>query len=166
MEGLSADLSKASDYIQFPVAYAVYSGFKRAMRDHFCSEEFHDMMLLAIGPMTLAEPSASERKLWEEAGLMEYVGRSTTRGALMGLSLTWPILTVLNVYAASYKPTDDLGRPPSVRSRPAFVVCGDDLGAIWEKLRTELYFQKISDVGLVINVSKSYRSEALRLIFV
>jgi hypothetical protein len=167
MEGLSADLSKASDYIQFSVALAVMEGFRDAMGDAYMSSDMFEHELHAIGPMQLDNPTAGrEEMLWSEAGLLERVGHQTKRGILMGLSLTWPILTVLNVYCASYTTTDDLTIPPEVRRRPHFTVCGDDLGAIWEKQRTEIYFSKLRAVGLVVNESKSYRSDSLRVLFV
>jgi hypothetical protein len=166
LEGLSADLSKASDYIQFSVARAVMDGFREAMGPTYINDTMFDHVLNAIGPMELAPPSEDEREVWRESGLLEKVGETTQRGILMGLSLTWPILSVLNMYSASYTLKSDLTRPPEVRRKPCFTICGDDLGAIWEPERTELYFRKLTDVGLVVNKSKSYRSRSLRVIFV
>jgi hypothetical protein len=91
--------------------------------------------------------------------LTQYKGKLSQRGALMGLPLAWPILTLVNDWAAAR------AQAPEGLLSPAFVTCGDDMGAAWTRQASDRYLQNIKDAGLVPNVQKSFRSPT-GLIFV
>jgi hypothetical protein len=150
-EFLSTDLSAASDYLHHSVNQAVWAGIWEVIGHEFpCSYQWVGQKL--TGPMLL-DPGTPD--LPEE--LKAHLGKASTRGALMGLPLAWPILTLVNEWAAS--------RAAPRGGQPVFETCGDDMAAAWTTTMTETYFQNLKRAGLVVNQKKTFRSKT-GLIFV
>jgi hypothetical protein len=80
---LSADLSKASDCIQFQASKAIWSGIQEGLKTngYECPEWFTKTISLCTGPQRLLYPDNSVI--------------DTTCGVLMGLPLTWITLSIL-----------------------------------------------------------------------
>jgi len=94
-EFLSTDLSAASDYLHHSVNQAVWAAIWDVIGHEFpCSYQWVGQKL--IGPMRL-DPTTPG--LPEEVEALK--SKDTSRGALMGLPLAWPILTLVNDWAAS-----------------------------------------------------------------
>jgi len=88
-EQLSADLTAASDFIPHEVAEALIRGIGKALKwDHADLE----LALMLVGPMQWVG----------ERGQRLYPGEDkiTTRGVCMGLPMAWPLLCLLNMFAA------------------------------------------------------------------
>jgi hypothetical protein len=76
----------------------------------------------------------------------------TKRGAMMGLPLTWPILSLLNLWA-----WEEGGNP---FDRTAAVICGDDLAAIASGSACDRYEDNLKKIGLVLSEEKTFRSKS------
>jgi len=137
MVALSADLSKASDYIPHAVAATIL----RVM--------IEEVNRLRGFPRLFADDEAIVDLL---TGPMNYDGVHTVRGILMGLPTTWPILTLLNMSCAEQAAFE----AKQWKDHRHYDVCGDDLAALWHEDTARLYTKKISEVGLVINRSKHW----------
>jgi len=77
-------------------------------------------------------------------------GRPTCRGIHMGLGPTWVILSLLNGFAAWH----------AGAHKDDHRICGDDLIAIWTESRARRYATTLERLGLVVNHSKSFHTEA------
>jgi len=145
----SADLSAASDYIPHDVALATWNGICDALGDRI-PPLYHTIGASLLGPMS-----------WDGGG-EKGMAFTSKRGILMGLPLTWPILSILNHFAG-HVAMDRVRRrypqmPTSRRVEP-FVSCGDDFGAAWTRAHEGEYFKAIGNLGLVLNVHKTFSSQ-------
>jgi hypothetical protein len=150
-EFLSTDLKAASDYLHHSVNQAVWAAIWSVIGTEFpCAYQWVGQVL--VGPMML-DPKTPDLP----ADLKGFLGKPSTRGALMGLPLAWPILTIVNEWAAS--------RASPQGGRKTFETCGDDMAAAWLQPMTEKYFTNLKNAGLVVNKKKTFRSKT-GLIFV
>jgi len=134
--GTSADLSAASDWIPHDLGKAVWAGICNAAGPRI-PEEFRRMGEALLGPMSnILDPGAGP----------------TTRGILMGLPLTWPVLSLINDFAAHEAQVED------GLSGYNYVICGDDLAATWTEGAQAAYYRLMGELGLKINHHKSYES--------
>ena len=157
-EFLSTDLSAASDYIPHDVAGAVWEGIWEVLGEGY-PPYYRDVGHRLLGPQRLEDDDGKRHDV-----LRECENEPTTRGILMGLPLTWPVLSLLNLLAAeeattiySQGTTDNhgfLGR----KHWTTTCVCGDDMGAYWPIPCTQLYFDALESYGLKVNFKKTYRS--------
>jgi hypothetical protein len=83
----STDLSAASDWIPHAVAEAVWEGVVEALGDRL-PDLYRRIGRVLVGPQSVVLNKKGQR-----------LGR-TTRGILMGLPLTWPILSLINEFCA------------------------------------------------------------------
>jgi len=74
-------------------------------------------------------------------------GRPVTRGTLMGIPLSWPILSAIHYVICRY-----------VDKRELFLLKGDDLIAFWTTGQYRLYCQLIGAVGFRLNERKTFIS--------
>jgi hypothetical protein len=91
-----------------------------------------DLILRMLGPHRLSD------------------GTVTSSGIHMGLGPTWVILNLINGFAAWYagaRVTDHR-------------MCGDDLIGLWKRHRADKYVNTLEELGLVVNKSKSFFTEA------
>jgi len=77
-------------------------------------------------------------------------GTRTCSGIHMGLGPTWVILSLLNGFAAWY----------AGAHKDDHRVCGDDLVGIWRKPVADKYVETLERLGVVVNYSKSFYTEA------
>jgi hypothetical protein len=162
LEFVSTDLTAASDYIPHEIAQAVWKGIWEAIGEEF-PKHYETVGYVLLGPMMLAKEyltDAQERPLWD------VVDKMTTRGILMGLALTWPVLSILNLfgaemamnqYAREHEEFNHLRR--NHKAYRPFVICGDDMAAAWPRPVTDLYFNQLENrLGLKISRKKTYLS--------
>jgi hypothetical protein len=143
-EFLSTDLSAASDYLHHKVNEAVWMGIWDVIGQEFpYSYKWVGQKL--VGPMMLdpATPDLPD-------SLKSRLGSPSTRGALMGLPLAWPILTIVNDWAARHA--------SSLEGAACFETCGDDMSAAWTRSMSEEYFRNLERAGLRVNKKKTFRS--------
>jgi hypothetical protein len=140
-EFLSADLSAASDYIHHDLARAVWWGIVEATRDIKDMEDYISVGMACIGTQQT-----------------EIAGRvvKTSRGILMGLPLTWPILSLIQEFCA-WRALSKVNQSSAIKRIPV-AICGDDLVAAWTRRHTHVYHEELLAVGLVANKAKEYRS--------
>jgi hypothetical protein len=157
-EFLSTDLSAASDYIPHDVAGAVWEGIWEVLGEGY-PPYYHDVGHRLLGPQRLEDDMDRRHDV-----LRGVENKSTTRGILMGLPLTWPVLSILNLLAAkeatstySRLTADNCGFLGS-KHWTTTCVCGDDMGAYWPIPCTQLYFDALESYGLKVNFKKTYRS--------
>jgi hypothetical protein len=84
----------------------------------------------------------------------------------MGLALTWPVLSILNLFGAEmamnqhaleHEEFNHLRR--NHKAYRPFVICGDDMASAWPKPVTKLYFDQLENrLGLKISYKKTYLS--------
>jgi len=79
-------------------------------------------------------------------------GNATTRGILMGLPLTWPILSTLNDFAGT------LAANAAGIKGNCFSACGDDFVAAWTTGAQRTYYRVLDELGLKLNPTKTYES--------
>lgn len=130
--GYSADLSAATDHIGSALATA----------------GLHAALMAIDAPQWMVEAIPAVTEL-----ISLRVGNSLrpiTCGALMGLGPGWVTLSLLNSFAASR----------AGAQIESFRVCGDDLVGVWPVSICDRYEAQIRRLGLVPNVSKSYRGNA------
>jgi len=133
----SADLSAASDFIPHDVAAAVWRGVVEGLGKRLGDAD-KVLGYQLLGPMHLeGQPE-----------------RVSNRGILMGLPLTWPVLSLLNEYAASV----GMKNPGEPSSKGCFSVCGDDMIAAWTTTKQRTYYENLEKLGLVLNRYKTYES--------
>jgi hypothetical protein len=145
----SADLSAASDFIPHDIALAVWDGICEALGDNI-PPLYHTIGQSLLGPMS-----------WD-GGKEKDLAFTSKRGILMGLPLTWPILSILNHFAG-HKAMEQVHAkyaymPRSSQLEP-YVSCGDDFAAAWTSRHEEFYFETIADLGLVLNEHKTFSSK-------
>jgi hypothetical protein len=125
----SADLSAATDHISHELAKLLWDGYSRALR---LPQHLHKAGHQILGPQLVEG--------YEDRG-------PTTCGVHMGLGLSWPLLCLVNGWAAW-----DAGA-----RRDTYAVCGDDLIGNWDKKCCDRYEANLAAAGLVVNTSKSFR---------
>jgi len=125
----SADLLKATDQIPLDVAHAAWKGIVSALG--LSSREEH-LGYEILSPKELTYPDGSTT--------------STKGGILMGLPLVWPILSLLNMWAAEAGAHEG--------SKKSYVVCGDDLAALWNKEQIQRYEKNLHSIHLSRNKYK------------
>jgi hypothetical protein len=137
----SADLSAASDWIRHDVAAAVFRGIAAALGERLPAI-YHDLGLTLLGRMHMeGEPDMV-----------------TSRGILMGLPLTWPILSLLNEFAG-LEATKDRQRREGGKLTVAYSSCGDDFVAAWTRAEQLYYYRTLTALGLKLNEHKTYESK-------
>jgi len=120
----SADLSAATDYIPHSLAQHTARLLCKAIN----REQDIPLAEHLLGPQTLPD------------------GTVTKNGIHMGLGCSWPILCLINSFAAWYAGAD----------RRSYQVCGDDLIGLWPKPVRLRYESTLEGLGLVVNKSKSF----------
>nr|WLK77409.1 RNA-dependent RNA polymerase [Suillus luteus narnavirus 1] len=126
----SADLTAASDYIEHSLGRHILLSISRALKFDKVTEK---AMLRCISS-------------FEITGTNEV----TRGGAHMGLGVTWTVLCLMNHYAATV----------ASDAENSFAICGDDLVAYWTPHQIKIYESIMSELGLVLNTSKSYTGES------
>jgi hypothetical protein len=156
-EFLSTDLSAASDYIPHSSARACWKGICRALRDEI-PDYYEDFGMKLIGAMLLQNPEVISNQALE--------GVTSKRGILMGLPLTWTILSLINLWAAdrafmtcAEAQAREVRAGQRMRRIAPVIICGDDMGAYWTPECTERYYKHLANAGLVVNQYKTYRSK-------
>ena len=160
-EFISTDLSKASDFIPHKVALMVWEGIWSAIKDEL-PPSYKEVGKLLLGPMeVIADDDVTVKAL-------RGYPRITTRGILMGLPLTWTVLSVLNMYAAHRAMLDmeqidksfrTLNRRMNKKSLLPYIICGDDMAAYWPEKVSVLYMNHLhATCGLKVNKRKTFRS--------
>jgi len=157
----SMDLSAASDWIPHSVANAVWEAICDASGNRI--PLFYQLLgHKCLGPMKVQGLPET---------LNEYNGRTTTNGILMGLPLTWPILSLLNEYASDRACADFLRdnraqghrMPNSMFRHPGthrpFAIGGDDFIGAWTKRHTAHYEKRLEKLGLKVNHHKTFKSK-------
>jgi hypothetical protein len=142
----SADLKSASDYIPHDVAKTVVKAIFNALREEDdCDLEevqtWEDLSLILTGEMEVTYPDGS---------IID-----TKRGILMGLPLTWPILSFINLFCANKAQDDNMKRTDKITA-----VCGDDLIGWWKPEDKYIYEDTINRLGLKINDTKTHKSKS------
>jgi hypothetical protein len=127
----SADLSKASDYIPFELAHSVVDAICDTLG---YSDLWRRNLKIATGPFLLKDGDLSFQ---------------TTRGLLMGLGVTWPILSIINSFCAEFRS----------RTINDYLIMGDDLLGIWSRKRIKTYKKNLRELRLKINLRKSIISD-------
>jgi len=134
----SADLSAASDWIPHDLAVAGWLSICKTCR---IGGQWAQIGAQLLGPQSI-ELERDERF-------------TSSRGILMGLPLTWPILSLINAFCAEHRTNEDGTRHWFYRSiRQRYAICGDDLAAIWTHKEDQMYNQNLHDCGLKVNQSK------------
>jgi hypothetical protein len=128
----SADLRAATDHVVHELAQHVWSELNTAVEDPGADWESG---MHILGPHRLECPGHSRHK------------RLTRRGIHMGLGLSWPILCVINGWAAWAAGIPD----------KATAVCGDDAILLCSSHEDQLYQKNLEEAELVVNKDKSYR---------
>jgi len=72
----------------------------------------------------------------------------TSRGIHMGEGISWPILCLINGWAAWH----------AGATKESYAICGDDLIGFWSRKTADRYETNLEAAGLVINKSKSFFS--------
>jgi hypothetical protein len=140
----SADLSAASDYIRHDLAKAVWDGVVAAFGDRL------PPLYAQFGYLLLKE------QMYEAA---DGTWRQTKQGILMGLSLTWPILSLVQDFCA-HQAVRGAEKESGYKIGNCYHICGDDLVAAWTTNAQSRYYTMIKEVGLVLNEHKTYESKS------
>jgi hypothetical protein len=153
---MSADLETASDLIPHSLAAAVWDGIclGKGLSPTLCR-----IGHLALGPQEVTWPNGETAV--------------TCRGILMGLPLTWPILSLVQMFCAESAINRawllDPRWQPKPKSQPYFV-CGDDLISIWTPLAIQEYESLMLSCGLRFSKGKhaisSHRGVFLEKIYI
>jgi hypothetical protein len=145
----SADLSAASDYIPHDIALAVWDGIAEALGDSI-PPLYHTIGASLLGPMQ-----------WDGGKENKDLAFTSKRGILMGLPLTWPILSILNHFAGFRAIAETRTKYPKFRGSyyEPFVSCGDDFAAAWTSKHESEYFDTIDRLGLKLNEHKTFSSK-------
>jgi hypothetical protein len=136
MELYSADLSRATDYIPHQAAEAAWLGIADALK---LSEKEVQLGKTILGPVELTYPDGTII--------------TTKRGILMGRPIVWPILSLLNMWAAEHR--------TNIRTRGTYSVCGDDLLGLWSDHQIQRYQRNLEILNLKRNPSKELRNPNL-----
>jgi hypothetical protein len=82
-------------------------------------------------------------------------------GILMGMPITWPILSLINLYCAEKAVASNHpeGKPMYAETAATTGICGDDLVGFWKPGASEEYERSIRDLGLVINRKKTMHGQ-------
>jgi hypothetical protein len=171
-ELVSADLSTASDLLEFDVCEAVWNGLYRAgvaLKEPGWTKELYRAGKALFSEHLIVPPNDKDARtdlmLWKNmkvygeilAALTKQEGQKhyTQRGAPMGLGTTWPILSIVQGFAAQQA----MVRSGNGERMSQVRICGDDLIARWHPKTTEAYFRIVEDLGLKINRTKTIRSK-------
>jgi len=119
---MSADLTAATDHLDFAVSRALWDGYCDGVG---ISETLRRVGHLALGPQAITLHPVTG------GGVVGGEVATTNRGALMGLPLSWCMLSLANLYCAHASAGHD--------RRGDFVLCGDDLLAVWPADRVARY---------------------------
>jgi hypothetical protein len=144
---LSADLTAATDHLDIEYSMDLWNGYCDGAG---ISDAMRRVGLLALGPMRVDD------------GRGEYVSR---KGALMGLPLTWFILCLANIHSATSAIREARTFSPPARCKQPFLVCGDDLAAVWHESVVRLYQRNISLTGMRISGKSKHLVSKRYLIF-
>jgi len=128
----SADLSAATDHILFDDAQAVVRGIAAALG---WSALRTQAALRLVGPQGELTPFGDYDH--------------TQVGILLGLGVTWTILSIINAHAA-WRATRQNWEDRS------FAICGDDLIGLWEVDEIVTYGRELQARNLKLNHSKSF----------
>jgi len=131
---VSADLTAASDLIPHEIALAGWKGICRGLGWEQ-TNAVYKTGAIALGPQEVTWDDGTQSR--------------TKRGILMGLPLTWPILSLLNCYCAEFNNPGTKGR---------YTTCGDDLAGAWSHSQAERYRQNLSELGLRVSKGKHFES--------
>jgi hypothetical protein len=156
----STDLSAASDWIPHRVADAVWQGVCGGAGT-VIPPSFVQYGKACLGPQRLENlPDC----------IHEYEGSTTSTGILMGLPLTWPILSWINEFCGA-KATQTFNAREAAEGRKMtstawrsagthrpFAVGGDDFIGAWTTRHRQLYEKNITDLGLKVNRHKTFTS--------
>jgi hypothetical protein len=175
-EYTSADLSTASDLLEFDVCNAIWKGLSEAaiknnepgwtkelVQAGYAMFGGHEIVMPNDPDARGANAAADQLNEFKPGGICGAHARRvresgenprTVRGAPMGLGTTWPLLSIAQAFLAhrACKVTRG-GSMKNVR------ICGDDLIARWESTTAEEYFISIEKLGLSINREKTIRSQ-------
>jgi hypothetical protein len=137
---VSADLETASDLIPHDLARAMWEGFCDGAG---LSDELRHVGFLSLGPQRVTWPNGDTSV--------------TSRGILMGLPLTWVVLSMVQIFCAEEAlrqawQLNSREQPPS--SLQPFFVCGDDLIAVWTTGATRCYERIMAECGLRFSKGK------------
>jgi hypothetical protein len=122
----SADLSKATEHISHQLAQRTWRGLCKALKE--------PMWVTSCGVQIL--------------GPKRYNGKETTNSIHLGLGITWVILNLVNLYAAS----------KTGATTKTYHVCGDDLVGYWTPNQVRRYQYALKSLGLVRNETKEFYS--------
>lgn len=134
----SADLSAASDYIEPEFGKA----FARVVGRMFTASRRSDGAALTKALEIIVSPG--------RARLPDGRVIALSRGAHMGIGTTWPLLSLMNMFAAE----QNAGKG----ARRSYLVMGDDLVGRWTRKSVNNYRLNIASVRLVLNDTKSFES--------
>jgi len=132
----SADLTAATELLTHDRAQAVMRGVGAALE---WSESRIEAVETLLGPQRLIYPGNPKH------------GHLTTNSVLLGLGITWTVLSIVNAFNATRDGLNDR----------SFAVCGDDLTGLWNRAHREEYISKTEEMDLQINRSKSFTSRKL-----
>jgi len=134
---LSDDWKSASDYLPWPVVRAITS----AVEIRFSN------ILSPAEKLALSHVASPKRLYFRD----QDTGTTTVRGAHMGLSLAWAILTIINGFIG-------LQNVPEKAGHGYFHVNGDDYVGLHTKKEIQERERMVHALGLVPNPNKSFVS--------
>jgi hypothetical protein len=138
---LSADLKAASDRIPRELAQALLEGLIDAK---VWPSWLDEVARASVGDADVIYPDGSTVK--------------QTCGILMGLPLTWSLLCLTQLFWVT-ESIRDFHKQPFCRAVPCpFVICGDDLAAIWPLGVIERYESLAQSCGAAFSVGKHFHS--------
>jgi hypothetical protein len=150
---VSADLTKATDGLTRDAIFAVWDGVCEGAG---LGDDVAALGRRILGPMSI-----------DYDGVLPNV-EETARGCLMGLPLSWFILSIINIWAASLSISDachQTGLPGKWNTAMyvRFATCGDDLLAVMPTRAHFGYESRIAAVGSGLSIGKHLVSSHLAL---
>jgi len=141
-ELVSSDLSSASDWIPIEMASACWDGICDGAR---VDQTWRKLGHQTIGQMSIQTPEGPV---------------VTSRGILMGMPLTWPILSLINCFCAEYSGETRRTNPRHLHRfnhtlQTRYRTCGDDLFGAFTRTERSRYYFNLSISGLHVNQEKN-----------
>jgi len=134
-KALSADFSSATDLIHQDFALAIVDGLCEGLGVY--GSEFHNIARLMVGPQEVTWPDGTKAV--------------SNRGILMGLPLTWVLLSLAQIYWAergTHEGRIRAGLPIRLSVPQPWIQCGDDLFAIWIQEVRDAYEERCRLAGM------------------
>nr|UUW21001.1 MAG: RNA-dependent RNA polymerase [Sanya narna-like virus 5] len=131
----SADWTASTDFIRQGDAQAIMNGIADAL--HWSNTK-RQAALNLVGEQICLTPEGP---------------RVVTTGVLLGLGISWTVLSVFNAFCASSR--------RGIRFDRSLKICGDDLLGLWRQDRIARYVTRVENHGLRLNLRKSFLAPRL-----